>query len=300
MNSHEKALSEDILESFRKVSTHPCFSEKAQHRFGRIHLPVAPKCNIQCNYCDRKYDCVNESRPGVTSRVISPGEALSRVKEVIEKHPFIKVVAIAGPGDPLYNPETFETYKLVREAFPWLTLCGSTNGLLLPDKISELKDLGLSHITITINAVTPETAEKIYSFVEFKGKRYHGIEGSRLLIERQWEGLSRAAELGMMVKVNTVYIPTVNDKEIPKVAELASKKRAFMQNIMPLIPLYKFSHLRSPTTQERRDMQRTCSSYIKQMTHCRQCRADACGLLGKDISLDKPAQEGKNGSAKRS
>ena len=43
---------------------HPCFNAKVKGQFGRVHLPVAPKCNILCNYCNRKFDCVNESRPG--------------------------------------------------------------------------------------------------------------------------------------------------------------------------------------------------------------------------------------------
>lgn len=51
---------------------HPCFQESCHGKYGRIHLPVAPACNIQCAYCDRRYDCANESRPGVTSEVISP------------------------------------------------------------------------------------------------------------------------------------------------------------------------------------------------------------------------------------
>ena len=32
-----------------------------------MHVAVAPACNIQCHYCNRKYDCANESRPGVVS-----------------------------------------------------------------------------------------------------------------------------------------------------------------------------------------------------------------------------------------
>ena len=28
-------------------SKHPCFSKEAHGKFGRIHLPVAPRCNIQ-------------------------------------------------------------------------------------------------------------------------------------------------------------------------------------------------------------------------------------------------------------
>ena len=55
----------------RKISEHPCYDKNAQHKFGRVHLAVAPKCNIQCNFCVREFDCVNESRPGVTSKVLS-------------------------------------------------------------------------------------------------------------------------------------------------------------------------------------------------------------------------------------
>jgi len=38
------------------TSAHPCFNEKAHFSTARIHLPVAPKCNIQCNFCNRKID----------------------------------------------------------------------------------------------------------------------------------------------------------------------------------------------------------------------------------------------------
>ena len=53
------------------LDSHPCYNEGAHRRYARMHLPVAPKCNIQCNYCNRRYDCCNESRPGVTSEVLS-------------------------------------------------------------------------------------------------------------------------------------------------------------------------------------------------------------------------------------
>ena len=57
---------------------HPCFSAQAHFRYGRIHLPVAPRCNIRCGYCDRRYDCPNESRPGVTSSLLTPKDAVQR------------------------------------------------------------------------------------------------------------------------------------------------------------------------------------------------------------------------------
>ncbi|WP_227625365.1 hypothetical protein [Geofilum rubicundum] len=61
-----------IKETTNSKAAHPCFDEKARHAHARVHLPVAPNCNIQCNYCNRQFDCVNESRPGVTSTLLKP------------------------------------------------------------------------------------------------------------------------------------------------------------------------------------------------------------------------------------
>ena len=36
------------------IEQHPCFNDEAHDSKGRIHLPVAPKCNIQCNFCEHK------------------------------------------------------------------------------------------------------------------------------------------------------------------------------------------------------------------------------------------------------
>ena len=64
------------------LSRHPCYNRDAHREFARMHVPVAPRCNIQCNYCNRKYDCCNESRPGVTSEVLTPEQAAEKVAYV--------------------------------------------------------------------------------------------------------------------------------------------------------------------------------------------------------------------------
>jgi len=267
----------------RKIQEHPCFSENACHFFGRMHLAVAPKCNIQCNYCIRKFDCVNESRPGVTSKVLTPQEALERVREVLEKVHYIKVVAVAGPGEPLYNEETFETFRLIKGEFPHLMRCLSTNGLLLPERIDDIEELGVGTVTVTLNAVDPEIGKEIYSFVNYHGKRYRGKEAAELLLKNQLEGIREAVKRKVLIKVNTVYIPTVNDTHIIEIAKTIGKMGVYIQNIMPLIPQYKFAQITPPTSQEKMEMQDACSEYTRQMKHCRQCRADAIGKLGKDI-----------------
>jgi nitrogen fixation protein NifB len=273
-------------ESINTMKTHPCFSKKAHGKFGRIHLPIAPSCNIQCRYCIRKYDCANESRPGVSSMVLTPREALDRVRPVIERNERISVVGIAGPGDPLANDATFEVLGAIKREFPEIILCLSTNGLLLPDRLKDVLESGVSSITITINAMIPETAAKIYAWTSYAGRRYHGESAGDLLLFNQWMGLSKAVEAGLMVKVNTVLIPGINDSDIPLIALLAKKKRANIMNIIPLIPQAEFGHLKRPSHELIAHMREQCRTYIPQMTHCRQCRADAFGILGEDKDME--------------
>jgi nitrogen fixation protein NifB len=126
------------------VQKHPCYNEEAHHHYARIHVAVAPACNIQCNYCNRKYDCSNESRPGVTSERLSPEEAIKKVLHVGANIPQLSVVGIAGPGDALANPKaTFKTFEYLNQYAPDLTLCLSTNGLALMDHIEAIKSHGV-------------------------------------------------------------------------------------------------------------------------------------------------------------
>ncbi|MDR2825722.1 MAG: radical SAM protein, partial [Deltaproteobacteria bacterium] len=108
------SLSSEVKAASEK---HPCFSCTAHHKYARLHLPIAPKCNIQCNYCNRKFDCVNESRPGVTSELLNPDEALEKFLWVRQKIAELSVVGIAGPGEALANWEaTRESLEKIRQA----------------------------------------------------------------------------------------------------------------------------------------------------------------------------------------
>jgi nitrogen fixation protein NifB len=145
--------SELAPEVWDKVKNHPCYSEDAHHHYARMHAAVAPACNIQCNYCNRKFDCSNESRPGVVSERLTPEQAVRKALAVASALPQLTVVGIAGPGDALANPAaTFRTFDLLRQAAPDIKLCLSTNGLALPDHVDEIVRCGVDHVTITINS----------------------------------------------------------------------------------------------------------------------------------------------------
>ena len=87
----------------------------------------------------------------------------------------------------------------------------------------------------------------------------------------------------MIVKINTVYIPGINDKHIPEIAKKVGEMGVYTFNVIPLIAQYKFADIAPPTMEMKRKMQDECTKYVKQMRHCQRCRADAIGKLGEDI-----------------
>jgi nitrogen fixation protein NifB len=276
-----------------RISKHPCYSEEAHHHYARMHVAVAPACNIQCNYCNRKYDCANESRPGVVSELLTPEEAAHKVLVIAGKIPQMTVLGVAGPGDPLANPEkTFRTFELIADKAPDIKLCLSTNGLMLTEHIDRIKQLNIDHVTITLNTIDPEIGAEIYSWVHYKRKRYRGIEGAKILLEKQLEGLQALKEADILCKVNSVMIPGVNDKHLIEVNKAIRERGAFLHNIMPLISApehgthFGLTGQRGPTGKELKEVQDSCSGNMKMMRHCRQCRADAVGLLGEDRSQE--------------
>jgi nitrogen fixation protein NifB len=274
---------------WERVKDHPCYSADAHHYFARMHVAVAPACNIQCNYCNRKYDCSNESRPGVVSEKLTPEFAAKKVLAVAAKIPQLSVVGVAGPGDALADAErTFRTFELIRAQAPDIKLCLSTNGLVLAEHVRRIKELNVDHVTVTINMIDPEIGERIYRWIFFEHKRWTGRDAARILSERQLAGLEALVSAGVLVKVNSVMIPGVNDEHLIEVNAAVKQRGAFLHNIMPLISdpahgtHFGLTGQRGPMPEELKALQDRCEGGMQIMRHCRQCRADAVGMLGED------------------
>jgi nitrogen fixation protein NifB len=265
---------------------HPCFDAEAKHKSARVHLPVAPKCNIQCNYCNRQYDCVNESRPGVTSAVLSPHQAAAYLKELHNHIENIAVIGIAGPGDPFANPEeTLETMRLVKEMYPDKLFCLSTNGLNILPYIDQIAELGVSHVTVTINAVDPQIIAKIYSWYRFEKKVYRGIQGAELILKNQFRAIKELKKKGITVKINSIILPGINEDHIAEVAKKVSSLGADIMNCIPVVPNKDtvFETMQAPDKKTIFSTRFKAGEFMKLMTHCARCRADAAGLLGQDF-----------------
>lgn len=273
-------MEEEILEL---AKSHPCYDVAAHKRIGRIHLPVAPECNISCGFCDKKVTpYYHTSRPGLAYKLMNPDDAVQAVSEALKQHPNIEVIGISGPGEPLYNKETFESLKLVSEHFPSMKYCVCTNGLLLSDYVNELKELNVKSLTVTINAVDPTIASRINSHIILYGEKIKGLDGAKILVKRQLGGLSIASDLGLLIKINCVLIPGINDRHVREIAAEVQKRGAYIFNIMPLIPLGRFFFQEAPSCDELIIARERCESIIPIFRACKQCRADACGIPGQD------------------
>lgn len=269
----------------QKTMNHPCFHCGASNN-ARIHLPVAPNCNIQCNYCVRKFDCVNESRPGVASAVLTPDEAVSRYRDAKSKVSNLAVVGIAGPGDALANFDVVrQTLRSIRRLDPDVTFCLSTNGLMLPFYADELIALGVTHMTVTLNTVEPKTGAKIYKHISYLGHVYTGEEGASILLRNQLSGIRYLVSTGLVVKVNIVLMKGINDHEIMDVVTQARECGCAVTNIMPLIPLSgsAFKQIEPIGGSLLYKIRKEAEGILPQIYHCKQCRADAIGTLNKDV-----------------
>lgn len=261
---------------------HPCFDGHAAGRHGRLHLPVAAACNIRCNYCNRRSDCANESRPGVSGSLLEPEEAAARVDQVLTKMPWISVAGIAGPGDAFAEPRaTLATLEAVRRRHPDLHLCLSTNGLAIADHLPALVALKVGFVTVTVNALDPTVGACICHSVYWQGRRWRGVEAAALLLDRQLAAISGLAAAGIAVKINTVVIPTINAGQCLDIARATARLGARLHNLIPIIPVAgtPFADLLPPPLHQLESLRTACEVHLPQMRHCMRCRADSLGLL---------------------
>ncbi|GHT75141.1 putative nitrogenase cofactor biosynthesis protein NifB [Spirochaetia bacterium] len=271
----------ELLTKEKVSQRHPCLDgcgAQGGAKYGRLHLPVSSRCNIQCRFCRRAFNR-EEDRPGVTHGILKPGLAVEKVAKALELCPEITVVGIAGPGDTLATMEAIETFSVVHARYPELIMCMSTNGLMLSEYAGKLDEAGVRSVTVTVNAVDPETLFRIVSHVTYQGVTYRDAAGSKLLIEKQLEGIQRASEFAV-VKVNTVLIPGVNDHHIAEIAETVSAAGANIYNIIPLIPQHEFSETPAPTCDDLNAARKAAEQYVPVFRHCQHCRADAVGVPG--------------------
>jgi nitrogen fixation protein NifB len=217
---------------------------------------------------------------------LSPYQAKAYLEELDKNLENISVIGIAGPGDPFANPEdTLKTMQLVKERFPEKVFCLSSNGLNMLPYIEDIANLGVTHVTLTINTIDPKIGAKIYAWVRHEKKVYRGEEGAEVILHNQLESITRLNKKGITVKINSIILPGINDLHIPAVAQEVAALGANVMNCIPVVVNKEtaFETMETPSKAMIFKTRLEAGKHIEMMTHCARCRADAAGLLGQDF-----------------
>jgi GTP 3',8-cyclase len=194
---------------------------RLRDRFGRaitdLRLSVTDRCNYRCVYCRTGTD-------GAQYSDLPIPEYLRMTRLLVDLG--VEKVRITG-GEPLLRDGLT---GLIKELASLRTLSGTpldlaltTNGHLLADLAAPLRAAGLNRITVSMDAVDPETFTRITR-----------VPGS---FERVLAGIRAARAAGLdPVKVNCVLLRGFNDSQIEQFAEFSRTEGVIVRFIefMPL------------------------------------------------------------------
>jgi cyclic pyranopterin phosphate synthase len=188
--------------------------------FGReityLRLSVTDRCDLRCTYC------MAENMTFLPRKDLLSLEELATLCESFIKRG-IKKIRITG-GEPLVRRDLMSfMHKLSKHRISGkldeITL--TTNGTLLSRYAKELKLCGVERINISLDTLDPIVFTKLTR---------------RNALDAVLKGIDTALEAGIKVKINTVALKGVNDREIPSLIEWAHNKSMDITliEVMPL------------------------------------------------------------------
>lgn len=176
---------------------------KLADSFGRIgrklRISVTDRCNMRCVYCmpSGNTEWFEDNNILTYDEIVKLATILARLG--IEK------IRVTG-GEPLVRPKVEDLIKSLSNIDEVRAISMTTNGLLLRDKVMQLRDAGLSSINVSLD-----------TFKEDKFKAITGIRG----LSKVLNAIRVADDAGLTIKINTVIMRGWNDDEIADFARFA-------------------------------------------------------------------------------
>lgn len=162
-----------------------------------LRISLTERCNLRCKYCMPDWDakrCSEESNEMSLDEIRELMQVLSPLG--------IKKVRLTG-GEPLLRKDLegiiteISKYQSINE------ICMTTNGKGLAERIESLKKAGLNRVNVSLDTLNPEEYAEIT----------RGGAVSQVV-----EGIKKAQELGMKVKINCVLTDIQRWESIEKLA----------------------------------------------------------------------------------
>jgi len=186
--------------------------------FGRtarkLRISVTDRCNLQCIYCMPK-----NNKNWFNSKDILTFDEIVRFASIMSKLG-IEKIRLTG-GEPLLRSHIEILVENLSKITGIKKVSMTTNGILLPEKISQLKKAGLSSINISLDTFNHE-----------KFKKINGTDSLTQVLE----SIEVANKVQMSIKINNVVMRDWNDDEVVDFA-LFSKATGHPVRFIEFMPL---------------------------------------------------------------
>jgi uncharacterized Fe-S cluster-containing radical SAM superfamily enzyme len=193
-------------------------------------LQIRPSCgcNLNCPFCS--VDAGPHSRTRITDYEVELDYLLEAVEEIAHfKGPGVEC-HIDSPGEPMLYPQIEDLVRSLKSIDEVSVVSMQSNGTLLDEKrIAALEGAGLDRINLSIHALAPELARTM------AGVPWFDIESIK-------ESSRRIVESKIDLMIAPVYVPGLNDVEIPKLIEFAKQIGAGKR--WPPLGIQKYEHYR--------------------------------------------------------
>lgn len=153
-----------------------------------LRLSVTERCNLKCIYCTpgSKEHCT----------LLTTQEIDRIVRAFVQLG--IRKVRITG-GEPLVRSDIVTIVQNISALGSVEDIPMTTNGILLPGCVKQLKEAGLTRLNISLDTLRPDRFEKITGFDR---------------LDDVLQGVKLALENHIPIKINAVLVRGINDGEI--------------------------------------------------------------------------------------
>ena len=195
------------------------FKKNMEDNFGRtakkLRISVTDRCNMRCIYC-MPYN----NTSWLKQDTLLSYEQINQLATIFAKFG-IEKIKITG-GEPTVRPKIEHLVRSLSHIEGIKSISMTTNGLLLKDKIGQLKESGLQSITISLDTFNPERFKSIT-----------GIDGGLSIV---LDSIDAAKTAGLQVKINVVVMRGWNEDEIIKFVQFSRETGTIVKFIefMPL------------------------------------------------------------------
>lgn len=187
-----------------------------QDRFKRnidyLRVSLTGNCNLRCLYCMPENSCM------IKQDTLNYAEFSRLIKLICSTG--ISKIRFTG-GEPLLYPKLEMVIAQVRQLKSVNKIELTTNGILLANKLEQLKEAGLTGVNISLDCMHKDLFARL-------------TRGGD--ISKVFEAINKAKELNVSVKINSVILEGFNETEIIPLALFAQEHKIVLRfiELMPM------------------------------------------------------------------